>query len=214
MGALAGELLDAPAVQLLRHRGAALGLERLQNRMAEIATKPRTWRYDLPNERGEGWAIIFIDERGLFTAVSDYGNYGYWWTHHGCDDARRFFLRAERDYDYFANKLAGGKRDLNHEQTLVNVKRHICEQRLEAGRERGTRFAQQWTAEFARQEWENAKSWLDDTFSVDVWYMNTGIDDASELTVYETPRQAVAFVKIVMKRLAKLIEAELKAEAA
>lgn len=39
-----------------------------------------TWTYWLPSEKGEGYAWIVMDSVGRFSTISDYGNYGYWWS--------------------------------------------------------------------------------------------------------------------------------------
>ena len=62
-------------------------------------------RYHFSSIQGEGWATFVIGSDGYFSAVSDYGNYSYYWPHHGCTDFRQFLVRAPRDWDYFAKKL-------------------------------------------------------------------------------------------------------------
>lgn len=58
----------------------------------------KLYRYVLPSVKGEGWAVVVMGSDGYFSTVSDYGNYAYWWSHHGTDDFRKFMLTADADY--------------------------------------------------------------------------------------------------------------------
>src|ERR1051325_1923082 len=89
----------------------------------------KTWNYRLPNDKpGEGWAHIILTENGVFTAVSDWGNYTHWWNHTGTKDFREFFLSAERDWQYFAHKLRPEK-ILNEEASFKRAREEVLRQR-------------------------------------------------------------------------------------
>jgi hypothetical protein len=105
-----------------------------------MTTPIKLWRYHLPNINGEGWAIIVIGSDGFFSAVSDYGNYGYFWSHHGCADIREFFLRAAVEWDYFRRKLSP-EEDYDSEKTYQNIRSCILDGRRGGGRR-------------AREEWD------------------------------------------------------------
>jgi hypothetical protein len=84
-----------------------------------------TWRYYLPNdEMLEGWAIVFLDSIGCFSTVSDWGNYGYRWDSPGSTggtDFRQWLI--ERGDDYLLSKLCPGRRNPNHKQAVMFLKR-------------------------------------------------------------------------------------------
>ena len=166
-----------------------------------------TKRYDLHSEQGEGWAVIFVTSDGFLSAVTDYGSYGYLWTHHGYDDFRKFLLRLERDPDYLLSKLSQ-KDTWDGHGVCEQVKRTILE-----GRRSGS---QRWTAARAREEWDLIERfdsfWSAEDFSR--WLDNTSIDDAWEFGRRVYPPNARAFVTKTLPRLAKLLAAELAAEAA
>lgn len=189
-------------------------------------------RYDLPNASpGEGWAVITVHEDGIFQAVSDYGNYGYWWGSHGCRDFREFLCRrsyscpdGEADY-YFVSKLGRGDK-YDGEATLKKIKRFIIEARTKAHRSgafskrprnllewRGDPLA--WTWDRARIEWGllAEHSNLEHEHDYYLWNQATDIEcyDNGFYTTSPSP-QVLAFVTKVMPRLAKLLEAELLAE--
>jgi len=87
-----------------------------------------TWRYHLPNENGEGWAIAFLDSSGVFTSVSDYGDYGHRWPQAGWgpEDFRAFFLQC--DDSYILGKIS--RRDeYDGDRTVRAIKDRILELR-------------------------------------------------------------------------------------
>jgi hypothetical protein len=189
-------------------------LEEAKPRQADIlrqaATEPakrevKLWRYHLPSENGEGWAIIVIGSDGFFSAVSDYGSYGYFWSHHGCKDVRQFFLRAPRNWDYFLGKLAPKPWGFDGPATYKAIRECILE-----GRRRGG-----WDRMRARTEWDALKeSGLENghLYEYYQWGECTRIDCFYELGVYSPPGDAVAFCKETLGRLALVIRDELHAE--
>jgi len=165
----------------------------------------KLWRYHLPNENGEGWAIIVIGSDGFFSAVSDYGSYGYFWSHHGCKDVRQFFLRAPRDWDYFLNKLTPKPWGFDGPATYKAIRECILE-----GRRRGG-----WDRMRARTEWDALKeSGLENghLYEYYQWGACTRIDCFYELAVHSPPGDAVAFCQKTLGRLALVLRDELHAE--
>lgn len=68
-------------------------------------TKSTSERYDIRTGRHNEWAIIMVDERGgLLNIQSDYGNYGYHWSNHGCKTFKHFLIKI--DTSYLINKIA------------------------------------------------------------------------------------------------------------
>jgi hypothetical protein len=163
-------------------------------------------RYYLPNENGAGWAEIVIGSNGFFAAVSDYGNYAFAWRHHGESDARKFFLRAERDWDYFARKLGG-----EHYRVYDGVEtRQAIRKRIVAERRHGD-----LASEEARAEWEDAGTDIEDSeLAFGEWLTRTCLCDAWELSAYRVDPPLEAFCKRTLPRLAAAIRAELEKETA
>ena len=175
---------------------------------ASVATKPvvTTWRYSLPNENGEGWAIAFLDSIGCFSVLSDYGDYGYRWPQNGWSnpnerDFRQFFLGT--DDHYVLRKIARSDH-YDGRATCEGIKRHIIELRRDRHYEK----------DFARDEWDRLRRYDDvdcrEMFAM--WYENTKIGDAAEFSVYSFSPQALAFQKLVLPRLRAAIRAQLEEE--
>ena len=70
-----------------------------------VARQVIVYRYSLPNVGGSGWALVTIGSDGSFAAVSDWGNFAFWWQAMGCD-CRAFIAGAADDQGYFVLKLA------------------------------------------------------------------------------------------------------------
>lgn len=90
------------------------------------------WRYVVEPKNNEGWGIFLLDSTGMFCAYTDYGNYCYKWTYHGCKDFRSFVLQIchKGESDYVLGKLVGpNNKEYCAEGTLQNIKEAICEQR-------------------------------------------------------------------------------------
>lgn len=162
------------------------------------------WRYYLPSENGEGYAIIFIDSTGVFSAVSDFGNYGYIWGHTGNRSIKEFLLESEKDWHYFANKL-DPKEITDWDATETRIEEHIREYRKEGN----------YTKEFADRELQLLHdSAISDEWSFYNWYQDTNIHDAAGLMVQRTSYQVEHFVKKTMKRLCGILQKELADESA
>lgn len=178
--------------------------------MTTTSATVQTWRYHLPNSRGEGWVIAFLDSIGCFSVLSDYGNYGHRWPQAGWGpgDFRSFLVQCGDDY--ILRKLAP-QRAYDGAETLINVKRAIIEARRAcARRNRHNGHAVSWSRERAREEWDRL-----DEFDIDYienfvrWADATGLDEPWEYQCNGPDRDAVAFIEQVMPRLRKAIEADL-----
>ncbi len=76
----------------------------------------KVWRYSIRGEHGS-WAVCFLDETGQFAVSSSYGGFGYYWSHHGCDDFRKFFLEhGGPNDDYMVGKLGADRPDVCDER--------------------------------------------------------------------------------------------------
>lgn len=159
-------------------------------------------RYNIPSRQGEGWAVVFLDPRGIISTVSDYGDYGYWFGPSAGDgDIRRFLCQC--DDDYLVRKLAP-QEVYDGAATKAAILKHIREHRREGN----------YTKDFARQEWDLATSeWADPENDFRSWYEETEIGDASEFWTGKHNPRAVAFCEYVMPRLREMLRAELAADA-
>lgn len=164
-------------------------------------------RYYLPSEKGEGWAIVIVGSDGTLSAISDYGNYGHYWSHPGCDDFREFLLRAKEDHGYFVNKLSGGRKVYDGEKTAKAIREHILH----------CRRTRAWNAERAREEWDLVDECEvdDDEYGYLRWGEETKIDDCYEYRRDIPEPDVVAFVSRVLAsdRFRAMLQADLAAAA-
>ena len=88
--------------------------------MSEVTLR----RYVLPSVKGEGWAIFVIGSDGYFSAVSDWGNYAYIWTHPGCE-FRKFLSRCDTHYVW--TKITHGRKAyvFDEEGTEKNIRKRL-----------------------------------------------------------------------------------------
>lgn len=79
------------------------------------------------------WALITLDERGIFQATGDLGNYSYdGWAHHGCPSFKHFLVSIGRPgSDYFIMKVTGGAKVFDSEATEVKIRKRILKKRRE-----------------------------------------------------------------------------------
>lgn len=75
-------------------------------------------RYDLHGPDRLNWATVILTSDGIFTAVSDYGEFGYVWRATGREDFREFFFdKGPGHWYYFAEKFSGGRREYDQDST-------------------------------------------------------------------------------------------------
>jgi hypothetical protein len=172
-----------------------------------VVTTPTIRRYVLPSIKGEGWAVVVIGSDGYFSTVSDWGNYAFWWKHHGRDDFREFVIGLAQSPDYFVGKVAPGK-VWDGEKTEASVKREICLMRRNRDVSR----------EVSREAWNAIESrGVFTPMRFEDWRRSTelgGYDVVTEWPVYSYSGDAVAYAKHVLPRLAEALRAELAAERA
>ncbi|SFH21672.1 hypothetical protein SAMN05660649_04288 [Desulfotomaculum arcticum] len=169
------------------------------------------WRYSLPPiDSIEGWGIFLLDSTGMFAAVTDYGNYAFKWTHHGCKDFREFFIDIKHgsDNEYYIKKLfQGQEKEFDGENTIKSIKEHILYYRRDGS----------YSKEFAREEWDLIKEYEHNFISVidfTRWHDETKIDEAHEFACYDYPSDIKAFGQKLLPRLADVLREELQKEAA
>lgn len=165
----------------------------------------RIWQYEIRNHPSPGeWATIFIREDGIFTAVSSYGNYGYFWSSTGHGDVRRFLLRCRKDTDYFLKKLSP-RTSVDSDKSIDALKKEICRARREREINRAT----------ARDCWINIDSYGDDWEGIirdGTCYSFTDTYEVCQLSAVEHDPNAVAFCELILPKLSEMIEKELDME--
>ena len=171
-------------------------------------TPVKLWRYVLPSEKGEGRAVIHMDSLGFFAAVSDYGNYSYAWGSHGMDDFRKFVIHMEEDYDYCGNKLSHDKWNaFDKDATVKNIKRKIIEKRKDGGLDK----------DLARDHWDLMMDLDNCDIEFGEWIKTQDLfedwSEAADCASHEPSPDILAFCKKTLPRLAKVLRAELEAEA-
>lgn len=157
------------------------------------------WRYQIPSENGEGWAIFVIGSDGFFATVNDYHNCAFRWTDPGVKDFREFFLDVKKRKDYFIEKLSGGRHVHNAHLTLMAV--------FEALRKLNDREIEESERRVIRNEYGNLsdegylRRWADNTMAFDP-------HDAWALQVMTPPHMVHCLVTAAMPKMEVLIRAE------
>lgn len=164
------------------------------------------WRYNFAS-RAEthayfAWAILFLDETGCFSVLSDYGNFGFRWTAGGWgkNDFRDFIAKVGDDY--LLSKLTQGvPPEYDSESTIEGIKEFIVSQRRQACIEK----------EKARNEWDLLEKCDDLRTERDFesWAKQTTFSDEWEFMITQRPQQARAFMKFCWPGLKALIDADL-----
>lgn len=162
-------------------------------------------RYDIKWKNG--WAVVFITEDGLFSAISDYGNYGYYWASPGMP-FKEFVIGLEKDPGYMLSKI-GGKMKIDEGATVKNIREDVLKARKsgsideESARkcmdEIDNHLYGTSGEEFCR-ELENCEELI-----------KVYDGDLSSIPInHEYSGQAQGFVKEVMPRLAEILRKELE----
>ncbi|MFN0221458.1 MULTISPECIES: hypothetical protein [Paenibacillus] len=169
-----------------------------------MKTDVKFWRYSIPSIDGQGWGIFLLDSTGMFAAVSDYGNYAYFWPlkNTGYNDFREFF--GEADGYYLMGKVAPSrKREYQGDRTEQSIRETILRMRRDDA----------LTEADARMEWELLSStdfhYLE---GFSIWYQQTNLPDAHEEAVYDYSADELAFSKILYPRFCEIVAKELEDE--
>lgn len=157
-------------------------------------------RYDVRSEKGAWLGTFVIADDGYFSAVTDFGTYGYWWSSAG--ECFRSFL-ARIDDGYLLGKVS--REEYDGAATLKEVKARIRELRRSGS----------LTKEQARYEWSliEDRDELSSEVAFGMWYNDTEID-AYELACRSYPNEARNFATQVWPRFVMMLREELAAERA
>jgi hypothetical protein len=184
--------------------------------MAE--TKPvQMWRYYITGEGplGGGWAEVVVVSTGMFAAVSDYGDYAHAWRCPGEGGIRAFLADKRSDYDYFARKFAGERRDWDGEATTKAVKRFLGQEYRDKNIDADTvrevleeiRDANGFHERHDFDDWVTESVLADEEHGYDCYALGT----LAEMVI---PQDIVAFCELIMPKLAAMIRDELAREGA
>lgn len=85
-------------------------------------------KYVIHLDHLQGWAIIFLDKTTV-SIHSDYGNWSYSWTNHGCESLKRFLVQTE--LDYLGNKFCNGKTESDYKDSIKRIRQDVIQYRKE-----------------------------------------------------------------------------------
>jgi hypothetical protein len=172
--------------------------------------EPKTRFYNVPREKHEGWARIWISDDGCFTTISDFGNYGYWWGSPGCE-FREFLCGC--DESYLMGKLGMGRREWDEEATKKSIERELKRLHDDGGEDTREELALLAEADLSSEagfvRWVDASGDSGERLSrlMDSVY-------CGELAQYQPPVQLQMFVKHIWPRFVAQLRAEIATEAA
>lgn len=157
----------------------------------------QTWRYAFPSEKGEGWAIIFMDSIGCFAALSDWGDVAYRWPQQGWGpgDFRAFVLQC--DDSYLVSKFAGPRNEYDPEGTLAGIKRWIAEELKQSRRRMEEDLLRRFDDVYSQRDFE-------------AWTEDTKLPDPRSFYRLRPCSEATQFVARVMPRLRVTLREELQ----
>lgn len=166
-----------------------------------MSEETKCWRYYMPCQQGEGWAVVFLDSMGVLSTVSDWGNWGYRWSNWGHEDFRSFVLSLRADY--LTEKFAPG-RVFSGSKTAEAVRRHIVENRKD----------RTFSKEQAQEEWDLIEEYtpFNDAADFDDWIGRTKLEEPWFFATLANHPMAESFCARVLPRLKDAIRAELAAE--
>lgn len=145
-----------------------------------------------------GYAWIVIDSQGRFTTISDYGNYGYWWSNWGPADVDfRDFIRESLcpDVNYTAKKLGQDRGKIFLvEETKKSLRKAIIEH----------------VPKHQRAEELALLSAVDSEVALSHWHSQTKLEDPGDHYCYDFCPQVYAFCEKVMPRFKAILDEERK----
>lgn len=85
--------------------------------------------YTLTTKSGDWLGQVVITSDGMFSGVTDWGNFGYAWRSFG-DDFKSFLMNIE--VDYFATKMSTGMAYVAHSRKVDQAAQRFAEKILPA----------------------------------------------------------------------------------
>ncbi|EEM37739.1 hypothetical protein P9Y62_12725 [Bacillus thuringiensis] len=159
--------------------------------------KASAFRYSVPSVDGEGWGIFLLDRSGIFTAVTDFGNFAYWFSLRENESVEEFLLSTRPDQ--ILCKIAN--RDVvDIEETINYIKENLLYDRREG------RFREEW--KLIEELQEDLDEYPNDV-AFQYWYDKTHIQFDDGFYQYKYPSAAVRFSNETFVRLQEKLRAEL-----
>lgn len=160
----------------------------------------RVWTYWLPSINGEGYAWIILDSRGRFSTISDWGNYGYWWSCTGEPDFRDFVRNGLCKYtDSLVGKFGQGSNDtLYVTETVESLSKAVREHYADK-------------PETQAEQLEEVAG-IGDDYSLHEFLISCEIPDVWEHVRRGPSPQLLAFAKHTLPRLKEILDAQRTAE--
>ncbi|MCC2473549.1 hypothetical protein LKL98_21245 [Bacillus pacificus] len=167
--------------------------------MAQTAS----FRYTVPSVDGEGWGVFLLDQSGVFTAVTDFGNFAHWFSLRENESIGEFLL--SRRPDQILCKIAN-EDVVDIKETIKYIKENLLNDRREG----------RFTEAYARAEWKLIEELQEDLeeYSNDVafqyWYDKTHIQFDEGFYQYKYPNAAVRFSNETFVRFQEKLKEDLK----
>lgn len=156
------------------------------------------WDYTLRGRSlGEGWAKILITEDGRFHAISDYGNFAYWWTSIGEGRTILEFVHGICDDPYYICQKLKPERVLIAAASFKALLEEVIARRKD-----------DWSQEKARSAWDLIKYYAvenDWQGYVEDGETHLHFEAPWEYAVSDYTSDIQAFAKYVMPALAPLL---------
>ncbi|WP_144489422.1 hypothetical protein [Bacillus thuringiensis] len=166
-------------------------------------TQTAVYRYTVPSVDGEGWGVFLFDHSGVFTAVTDFGNFAHWFSL-GRNESIEKCLISRRP-DQILCKIA--KEDVvDIEGTITYIKKNLLYDRREGC----------LTEDDARTEWKLIEELQVDLeeysneIAFQYWYDQTKIQFDDGYFQYKYPGAAVRFSNETFVRFQEKLKMELK----
>lgn len=180
----------------------------------------KTWRYRFGPPYGRDyktqpkefnrcleWAIIVIDEKGMFAAVSDYGEYVHHWSGWAPgQDIRQFLIGAIGDTseyfpEYFMGKLVRRDNYLHVDRTKKLLQEHLADWIKDGSR----------SMKFCWDEWKLIKNCVTQE-DLHEWVACSQLDEPYRFFSYWFDGMAENFGRYILPRLREVLKEQLKRE--
>lgn len=165
-------------------------------------SKTTAVRYTVPSVDGEGWGIVLFDNTGVFSAVTDFGNFAYWFSLRENESMEEFLI--SRRPDQILCKIAREDK-IDVEETIKYIKEELLRNRR----------AERFTEEAAREEWKLIEELQRDLgdYSEEVafhyFYEKTRIQFDDGFLRFKYPSAAIRFCNETFVRLQEKLKSEL-----
>ncbi|MEH7186621.1 hypothetical protein [Bacillus toyonensis] len=159
-------------------------------------------KYKIPSVNGEGWGVFLFDDTGIFTAITDFGNFSYWFETWNGESMKDFL--SGRCPDQILCKIAR-ENVIDVKETFKYIKEELISHRR----------SEYFTEEEAREQWKLIEKLKEDihVYSEDtaftLFYEETKIQFYDGFLRFKYPNAAVRFCNETFVRLQEKIRLEM-----